>query len=67
MPPPPPPPPPPTNKDTPPFHCNEFNYMSSATVVACAGLDLLYITLDTYPMAKTIAEVFAASKKCMCQ
>ena len=24
-------PPPLTNKDTPPVHCNEFNYMSSAT------------------------------------
>ena len=23
--------PPLTNKDTPPVHCNEFNYMSSAT------------------------------------
>ena len=92
--------PPLTNKDTPPFHCNEFNYMSSRrTVVARA--DLLCITPDTRPffycaferpvrtlrisiavrkvvdlrsprrhpdpMAKTIAEVFAASKKCMCQ
>ena len=30
--------PPLTNKDTPPVHCNEFNYMSSArTVLALAG------------------------------
>ena len=99
------PPPPLTNKDTPPVHCNEFSYTchQRRTVVARAGLDLLYvlnITPDTWPffncafvstlrisiavrkvvdlrsppssdpMAKrqlTIAEVFAASKKCMCQ
>ena len=42
--------PPLTNKDTPPVHCNEFNYMSSAP--HCLSLDLLYvliITPDTWP------------------
>ena len=94
--------PPLTIKDTPPFIVmNLITCHQRRTVVARAGLDLLYITPDTRPffycaferpvrtlrisiavrkvvdlrsppssgshMAKTIAEVFAASKKCMCQ
>ena len=41
--------PPLTNKDTPPVHCNEFNYKSSArTVLALAGARLLSNTPDTW-------------------
>ena len=45
--------PPLTNKDTPPVHCNEFNYMSSATHCrSSCRPNLLYvlnITPDTWP------------------
>ena len=84
------PPPPLTNKDTPPVHCNEFNYMLNITpdtwpFFYCAferSVRTLRISIAIRkvvdlrsrrhpdPMAKcqlTIAEVFAASKKCMCQ
>ena len=34
--------PPLTNKDTPPFHCNEFNYMSSATHCCSSCRPVMY-------------------------